>query len=112
MSQQLGLDCEARKFPLFDRFAEMGGSLADEHGGDQVEVGHARPYTYTSSTTASLPDSHAGPLAGGIWPLSVRLSYSCAPLGIASTLITTSSARPAPGLVLTRPSSLRAKVTL
>ena len=71
------------------------GSPANNDGSDQVKPGHVRPYPYTPPMTASLSDSHAGPPAGGIWPLSVSPSYSCAPLRIASTPITASPARPA-----------------
>ena len=54
MSQELGLDREARKFPLSDRFAGMGGSPANDDDGDQVEPGHAGPYSNTSPMTATL----------------------------------------------------------
>ena len=41
MGQGFGLDGQAGVFPLSDRFAEMGGIAVNDHGGEQVEPGHA-----------------------------------------------------------------------
>ena len=40
MGQELGLERQVGVFPLSDRFAEMGGILVNDDGGEQVEPGH------------------------------------------------------------------------
>ena len=41
MGQELGLDCQAGVFPLFDRFVEMGGIPVNDDGGEEVEPSRA-----------------------------------------------------------------------
>ena len=41
MGQKLGIDGQASEFPLFDRFAEMGGVPVNYDGSAQVEPGSA-----------------------------------------------------------------------
>ena len=44
VGQYLGLDREARKFPLSDRFAEMSGIPVNDDGGELFSV--SRPTVY------------------------------------------------------------------
>ena len=44
VAQELGIDREVRKFPLSDRFAQMGGSPVNNDGGELFPV--SRPTVY------------------------------------------------------------------
>ena len=41
MGQEFGLNGQAGRFPLSDRFAEMGGIPVNDDGGEEVEPSHA-----------------------------------------------------------------------
>ena len=60
MGQGLGLASQAGVFPLSDRFAEMGGILVNDDGGEQVEPGHAvvlalAPIDSSGNSAACMP---------------------------------------------------------